>query len=188
MSLTVIETAQVVRAMHWNTSSLFKLFVGWASDNQLEHGEVAVYFSATGRHLGEAAATLKSLMPDSVLLSDLAVFTPPSEHANEAHKVVQDTTGVLPRLASSQHLLSQLAESCELLTSRLSSHTDAPLGRAVGFLALDITNDLCEGERHLHCVTAGVTGQNPNDLLNQTKHRLAANTFLDNLGWLNNRQ
>ena len=188
MSLTVTETAQVVRSMHWNASSLFRLFVGWASDNQLEHGGVAVYLSATGRHLGEAAATLKSLMPDSVLLSDLAIFTPPSERANEAYKIVQDTTGVLQRLALAQQLLSQLAESCELLTQHLSPHTDAPLQRAVGFLVLDITNDLREGERHLHCVTAETTGQNPNELLNQTKNRLAANKFLDNFGWLDNRQ
>ncbi len=188
MSLTVVETAKVVRSMHWNASSLFKLFVGWASDNQLDHGDVAAYLSSTGRHLGEAAATLKSLMPDSVLLSDLATFAAPSEKATAAYKAAQGTTGVLQRLVLAQQLLAQVAESYELLQQHLSSHADAPLARSLTFLMLDITNDLREGERLWESLTTAVANQNSNALVNQTKLSLATNAFLNNLSWLNNSQ
>ena len=53
--LTVAATATVLRDLHWASSSLFELFVSWASEVEPERGDVAAWLSATGRHLGEQA-------------------------------------------------------------------------------------------------------------------------------------
>ena len=145
--LTVAATATVLRDLHWASSSLFELFVGWAGEVEPEHGEVAAWLSSTGRHLGEQAENLKALMPDSVLLSDLTALGAPSPQSESALEAVRGVQGSVARLAIAQRvLLARLAESCESLQRLADPHADAPLIRAVGFLLLDLRNDRQAGE------------------------------------------
>ena len=143
--LTVAATSTVLRDLHWASSSLFELFVAWAGEVEPEHGDVAVWLSSTGRHLGEQAENLKALMPDSVLLSDLtAPDAPgaPSTESDSALKVIRGVSGSVVRLAIAQRvLLAQLSESCDSVQRLAEPHADAPLLRAVGFLLLDLRND-----------------------------------------------
>ena len=140
--LTVAATATVLRDLHWASSSLFELFVSWASEVEPERGDVAVWLSTTGRHLGEQAENLKALMPDSVLLRDLTVLGAPSSESESALKVIRAVPGSVVRLAIAQRvLLARLSESCESLQRLAEPHADAPLLRAVGFLLLDLGND-----------------------------------------------
>ena len=145
--LTVAATATVLRDLHWASSSLFELFVGWAGEVEPEHGEVAAWLSSTGRHLGEQAENLKALMPDSVLLSDLTALGAPSPQSESALEAVRGARGTAVRLAVAQQvLLARLSESCEALQRLADPHADAPLIRALGFLLLDLRNDREAGE------------------------------------------
>ncbi len=145
--LTVAATATVLRDLHWASSSLFELFVGWAGEVEPEHGEVAAWLSSTGRHLGEQAENLKALMPDSVLLSDLTALGAPSPQSESALEAIRGVQGTAVRLAVAQQvLLARLSESCEALQRLADPHADAPLIRALGFLLLDLRNDREAGE------------------------------------------
>lgn len=140
--LTVAATATVLRDLHWASASLFELFVAWAGEVEPEHGDVAVWLSTTGRHLGEQAENLKALMPDSVLLSDQTVLGAPSPQSESALEAIRGVRGSVVRLAIAQRvLLTRLSESCETLRRLAEPHADAPLLRAVGFLLLDLRND-----------------------------------------------
>ncbi len=140
--LTVAATATVLRDLHWACTSLFKLFVAWAGEVEPEHGDVAVWLSSTGRHLGEQAENLRALMPDSVLLDDLTVLGAPSPESEGALKAVRRVSGSVVRLAIAQSVLvARLSESCESVQRLAEPHADAPLLRAVGFLLLDLRND-----------------------------------------------
>ena len=145
--LTVTATATVLRDLHWASSSLFELFVGWAGEVEPEHGEVAAWLSSTGRHLGEQAENLKALMPDSVLLDDLTALDAPSAESGSALEAIRVVQGSVARLAIAQQvLLARLSESCEALQRLADPHADAPLIRALGFLLLDLRNDREAGE------------------------------------------
>ena len=146
-ALTVAATATAVRGLHWASVSLFELFVSWASEVEPERGDVAAWLSATGRHLGEQADDLKTLMPDSVLLADMTSFTDPSSEAEEALIAIRAIPGSVVRLAIAQRvLLGRLRASCESLQRLATPHADAPLLRVIGFLLLDIRNDREQGE------------------------------------------
>ena len=146
-ALTVAATATAVRGLHWASSSLFELFVSWASEVEPDRGDVAAWFSATGRHLGEQADDLKTLMPDSVLLVDMTNFAAPSSEAEEALIAIRAIPGSVVRLAIAQRvLLGRLRASCESLQRLATPHADAPLLRVIGFLLLDIRNDREQGE------------------------------------------
>lgn len=145
--LTVAATATVLRDLHWASSALFELFVGWAGEVEPEHGEVAAWLSSTGRHLGEQAESLRALMPDSVLLSELTALGAPSAESESALEAVRVLQGSVVRLAVAQRvLLARLSESCESLLQPADPLADAPLVRAVGFLLLDLRNDRAAGE------------------------------------------
>lgn len=145
--LTAAATATVLRDLHWASSSLFELFVGWAGEVEPEHGEVAAWLSSTGRHLGEQAENLKALMPDSVLLGDLTALGAPSPQSESALEAVRGARGTAVRLAVAQQvLLARLSESCEALQRPADPHADAPLIRALGFLLVDLRNDREAGE------------------------------------------
>lgn len=140
--LTVAATATVLRGLHRASSSLFELFVAWAGEVDFEHGEVAVWLSSTGRHLGEQAENLKALTPDSVLLADLTALGAPSRKLEGALEAVRGVQGSVVRLAVAQRvLLARLAESCESLQRLADPHADAPLIRALGFLLSDLRSD-----------------------------------------------
>ena len=140
--LTAAATASVLRDLHWASSTLFELFVGWAADVDPAHGGVAAWLSTTGRHLGEQAANLKALMPDSVLLSELTALGAPSPQSERALGAIRAIQGSDVRLGVAQLvLLAGLAEVCESLQRLAVPHADAPLIRAVGFLMLDLDND-----------------------------------------------
>ncbi|MCY3851497.1 MAG: hypothetical protein OXF75_11995 [Acidimicrobiaceae bacterium] len=147
-TLTAAATATVVSDLHWASTSLFQLFVFWASEVEPDHGEIASWLSSTGRHLGEQAQSLKGMMPDSVLLADLTDFASPSPQAEEALGAVRSIRGSVVRLAIAQRvLLAQLSTACESLQQLATPHADAPLLRAIGFLLLDLGNDRERAER-----------------------------------------
>ncbi len=162
-ALTVAATATAVRGLHWASASLFELFVSWASEVEPERGDVAAWLSATGRHLGEQADDLKTLMPDSVLLADMTSFTAPSSEAEEALIAIRAIPGSVVRLAIAQRvLLGRLRASCESLQRLARSHADAPLLRVSGFLLLDIRNDREQGELLLGSLRNSETNQHLN--------------------------
>ena len=146
-ALTLAATATAVRGLHWASTSLFELFVFWASAAEADRGDVAVWLSTTGRHLGEQAQDLKALMPDSVLLAELTDFGSPSPEAEEALDAIRAISGSVVRLAIAQRvLLARLRASCESLQRLAQPHADAPLLRVIGFLLLDIQTDGEKGE------------------------------------------
>ncbi|MXW74448.1 MAG: hypothetical protein F4Y27_10840 [Acidimicrobiaceae bacterium] len=146
-TLTVATTASVVSDLHWASTSLFELFVFWASEVEPDHGDIASWLSSTGHHLGEQAQNLKGLMPDSVLLADLTDFASPSPQAEEALGAVRAIPGSVMRLAIAHRvLLAQLSNACESLQQLAKPHADAPLLRAIGFLLLDLGNDREQAE------------------------------------------
>ncbi len=162
-ALTVAATATAVRGLHWASSSLFELFVSWAGEVEPDRGDVAAWLSATGRHLGEQADDLKSLMPDSVLLADMTSFTAPSSEAEEALSAIRAIPGSVVRLAIAQRvLLGRLRASCESLQRLAEPHADAPLLRVIGFLLLDIRNDREQGELLLGSLRNSETNQHLN--------------------------
>ena len=165
-ALTVAATATAVRDLHWASESLFELFVSWAGEVEPDRGDVAAWLSATGRHLGEQADDLKTLMPDSVLLADMTSFTAPSapsSEAEEALSAIRAIPGSVVRLAIAQRvLLGRLRASCESLQRLATPHADAPLLRVVGFLLLDIRNDLEQGELLLGSLRNSETNQHLN--------------------------
>ena len=162
-ALTVAATATAVRDLHWASASLFELFVSWASEVEPDRGDVAAWLSATGRHLGEQAENLKSLMPDSVLLADMTSFAAPSSEAEEALSAIRVIPGSVVRLAIAQRvLLGRLRASCESLQRLAEPHADAPLLRVIGFLLLDIRNDREQGELLLGSLSNSETNQHLN--------------------------
>ena len=162
-ALTVAATATAVRGLHWASASLFELFVSWAGEVEPDRGDVAAWLSATGRHLGEQADYLKSLMPDSVLLADITGFTAPSSEAEEALSAIRSIPGSVVRLAIAQRvLLGRLRASCESLQRLATPHADAPLLRVVGFLLLDIRNDREQGGLLLGSLRNSETNQHLN--------------------------
>ena len=115
-ALTVAATATAVNSLHWALSSLFKLFVAWAGDAGAERGDVAVWLSATGRHMGEQAAGLRALMPDSVLLADSTKFSAPSAESAEVFVAVREIDGAAVRLAVALRvLLAAVSDFCDSL-------------------------------------------------------------------------
>ncbi len=144
--LTVAATSTVLRDLHWASSSLFELFVAWAGEVEPEHGDVAVWLSSTGRHLGEQAENLKALMPDSVLLGELTTLGAPSPESESAFETIREVQGSVVRLAVAQSvLMARLSDSCESVQRLAEPHADAALLRAVGFLLLDLHNDGAAG-------------------------------------------
>ena len=161
--LTVAATATAVRGLHWASASLFELFVSWAGEVEPDRGDVAAWLSATGRHLGEQADDLKTLMPDSVLLADMTSFTAPSSEAEEALIAIRAIPGSVVRLAIAQRvLLGRFRASCESLQRLATPHADAPLLRVVGFLLLDIRNDREQGGLLLGSLRNSETNQHLN--------------------------
>ncbi len=149
--LTVVATAAVVRDLHWVSASLFEMLVFWASEVEPDRGDIAVWLSTAGRHLGDQAEDLKALMPDSVLLGELACFGAPCAESLDAVQAIRAVPGSVVRLAIAQRvLLARLAASCESLQRLTEPHADAPLRRVVGFLLLDVRNDREAGERLLN--------------------------------------
>jgi len=174
--LTVAATSTVLRDLRWASSSLFELFVAWAAEVEPEHGDVAVWLSSTGRHLGEQAENLQALMPDSVLLSDLtAPGAPgaPSAEPEGALEAIRGVSGSVVRLAIAQRvLLAQLSESCESVQRLAEPHADAPLLRALGFLLLDLRNDGDAGRLLLGALRDSSTDQHVTAAVTEAERRL----------------
>ena len=159
-TLTVATSAAVVSCLHWASSSLFELFVFWASEVESDHGDIASWLSSTGRHLGEQAQSLAGLMPDSVLLATSTGLAAPSVEAEEAFGAVRAIPGSVARLAIAQRvLLAQLSAACESLQQLARPHADAPLLRVLGFLLLDIRNDRERAELLLGLLRDAEAGQ-----------------------------
>lgn len=177
--LTAATTATVVRDLHWACESLFELFVQWASEVDSDGGDVAVWFSVTGRHLESQAEDLKALMPDSVLLGELTGFGAPSAASSSAVEAIRAIPDSVARLAIAQRvLLAQLGASCDSLRQVATPHADAPLLRRVEFLLVDLRNDLEAGrlllERRLEELSDTSIGEEISAAATEVKGQLVA--------------
>lgn len=157
--LTVAASATVVRDLHWVCATVFGLFVRWATEVDSDRGDVAVWFSTTGRHLGSQAEDLKALMPESILLGELTALGAPSAASREAIEAIRAISGAVVRLAIAQRvLLAQLVSACELVQRVAQPHADAPLLRRVSFMLLDLRNDLEAGRLLLERLMEALRG------------------------------
>lgn len=174
-TLTVATTAAVVSGLHWASSSLFELFVLWASEVESDRGDVASWLSSTGRHLGEQAQSLAGLMPDSVLLADSTGLAAPSVEAEDALGAVRAIPGSVVRLAIADRvLLARLSAACESLEQLAQPHADAPLLRVLGFLLLDIGNDRERAELLLGSLRDPPLGRRLDEAVSEAENHLAS--------------
>jgi len=141
---TTIESARVVEGLHWAATRLFELLGHWAAN--AERPDVAVSLATASRHMGWHADDLASLAPDSESLDgviDLAGF----EKLGAVLDRLERNHDSIDNLAIAHRvLLARVGSRCVAVEKMASVHSDAALGRVMGFMLADLRRDRDEGE------------------------------------------
>lgn len=143
--MTAVQTAQVVGELHWATSRLFEVVGLWAAE--ADRPDIAVSLATSSRHLGWHMGDLAELLPDSVLLEDVARTEPHAPGVDAAVEAIRAIPGSIERLAIAHRvLLPRVAARCVGIERASGNHSDAALARVLSFLLADLRRDRDDGE------------------------------------------
>ena len=143
--LTAVQTAQVVGELHWATSRMFEVMGLWAAE--ADRPDIAVSLATTSRHLGWHMGDLAELLPDSVLLEDVAKTEPHAPGVAAAVDAIRRIPGSTERLAVAHRvLLPRVASRCVCIERASGNHSDAALARVLAFFLADLRRDRDDGE------------------------------------------
>ncbi len=129
---TVVETAQVVGTLQWAAEQLSVRFGEWAETS--DDPAFVAWAAETCRHLGEHAAALADIMPDSVLLEGAREVGP---DGSRLEALIVDG---LP--ADAAAMLGELVTRCDAVVARCSVHADGALARVGAALRHEVVANL----------------------------------------------
>lgn len=125
-------------------ASLFEIEGRWSTDES--DPVVAVHLARNSRYHGWHSELWADLLPDSVLLSDLAVVSPPDSVWTEQLEAIAGVDGTVARLAHLyRSVVPRLIVATTCLADELSPISDAAAIRSAGFVAADLEAEQASG-------------------------------------------